>query len=86
MLFILLINLILKFYKIQNHNIAKFICDSIKDNSININDLINEKYSSSDIYFCIKQLAENNILYKNKNYIYKSDSFYNYRKFQQKFI
>lgn len=77
-------NKLLSFYKIQNQIIAKVICATIKEQTININNLSYEKFPRSDIIFCVKQLLENKVISRNENLLSKGDMFNDYCKFISK--
>jgi len=71
---------ILSFFKIQQPQICKFICDRVKNGVIAIEDLGN-KYSNQDIMFCIKQLIEHRIVAKTGSHLLRGDSFEDYLRF-----
>lgn len=73
--------MILSFYMIKNRDICEFICQSIKNNKININNLYNDRHSRIDIIFSIKRLIENKIISKENDIISKDVMFDNYYKF-----
>lgn len=72
---------ILSLFNIQNSNICKFICDSIKESSINIELLYGKNYSNKDIIFCIKQLLEYKVICRNNNCLSRGELFDEYLKF-----
>ncbi len=71
---------ILSFFKIQQPQVCKFICDRIKNGVIAIEDLGN-KYPNQEIMFCIKQLIEYKIVAKTGSHLLRGDSFEDYLKF-----
>jgi len=71
---------ILSFFKIQQPQICKFICDRVKSGVIAIEDLGN-KYPTQDIMFCIKQLIEHKIVAKTGSHLLRGDLFEDYLKF-----
>lgn len=73
---------LLSFYKIQNQNIGEFISKFIMNsNEININSILHENYSKSDLFFCIKQLIEAKVLIKNGDKLSKGCMYDDYNKF-----
>lgn len=76
-------NELLSFYKIQNAQISKLICDNVK-NKLNIINMIydTKQFSTTDIIFCIKQLLENKIILKTEgNYFIEGEMFEQYYSF-----
>ena len=71
----------LEFFKIQNANICKFICDNMKDSAIVMESLYNQGHSIQDIIFCIKQLLEHKVISKAGNYLLRGELFHEYLKF-----
>ena len=72
-------NISLKYYNLHNQHICKYICDSIKEKSVEISSL--KEYDISDIFFSIKQLIELKILVKNKDCIMHGDMYHDYMNF-----
>jgi hypothetical protein len=72
---------ILPFFKIQNPQICKIICDHVKIGIFTLDEIINIEYTSSDILFCIKQLREHKIISKSGNHICRGAMFDEYAKF-----
>ena len=72
---------ILPFFKIQHPDICKFICNRMKNGVVTLEDLGQEKYSSQDIIFCIKQLLENKVVAKSGGYLLRGEMFDDYFKF-----
>lgn len=71
---------ILCFFKIQQPQICKFICDRVKDGVITIENL-GSKYPAQDIMFCVKQLIEHKIVAKTGSHLLRGESFEDYLKF-----
>ena len=70
---------ILKFFNIKKTETCRYICNMIKVNSvIELDKLDSNNHSKLDIAFCIKQLAEHNILYKTDGYIFAGNMFDEY--------
>jgi len=72
----------LNLFKIQNQHICKFICDSLKKESLDIASL-SSKYNNfnlQDILFAIKQLIENKVIIKDKDFLIKGPEFNTYLK------
>lgn len=66
---------ILQLFNIKNKNICKFICDKIKDNPIELDELLKQAYSINDINFTIKQLIEHKVICKTGKYILQADMY-----------
>lgn len=77
---------ILCFFDIKNQHICKFICDSLKNKSTNINDLKHPSYASPDVVFCIKQLLEYKVISRVGDCVLRGESFDEYMKFVLKEI
>lgn len=71
----------LKFFKIKNHNICKFICDSICNNNVNIDLIYGLNFDSQDIDFTLKQLIDNEIIVRSINVLSKGPQFDKYMKY-----
>ncbi len=71
----------LPYYSISNHHICKFICNSIKNGSVDIRSIKDNKYKIDDLFFAIKQLSENKIIKKNDDYIVKGENYDKYVKY-----
>ena len=71
----------LNFFKVENPHIGKFICDSIKDTSIEIESLYGNDYSIKDIFFSIKQLLECKVIAKDENCLFRGELFQDYIKY-----
>lgn len=72
---------ILHMFNIKNHNICKFICNSIKDNVVTLDSLSNSDFIFSDIIFCIKELQKHKVINKIGNNLIRGDKFDLYSKF-----
>jgi hypothetical protein len=72
---------ILSFFKIQNQQICKFICDNLKRGVATVEGLCNLEFSSADILFCVKQLLEHKVISKSGNHLLRGEMFDEYLKF-----
>lgn len=70
----------LSYFNIQNQHICKFLCDSLKNNSLIINSIESNIYSKSDILYCIKELLEHKIIYRTGECLFRGAKFENYYK------
>jgi len=71
----------LEFFKIQNQNICKYICETIKKRSNGVGEISNTAFDKEDLFFAIKQLIEGKVLRKSGLYLYKAENFDEYCKF-----
>lgn len=71
---------VLNFLKIQNQTVCKFICSSIKKNSVLINSLYVDSFQKTDIVFCIKQLIEHHIINRVGDYLFCGEFYEDYAK------
>jgi hypothetical protein len=69
---------LLPLYKIQNQNIAHFICSKIMMSKIDINDLYKSDFTKSDLVYCIKQLLEAQVLIKDGCFLSPGELFDSY--------
>lgn len=72
---------ILPFYKIQNLQICKFICDKLKNKSLHLKDIVSSHWSESDMIFCVKQMIECKIINKVGDSLVRAEKFEEYLKF-----
>jgi hypothetical protein len=72
---------ILNLYNLKNPEICRFICQLIKNEDLNINSIIREPYTMVDIFYCIKQLLERQIISKKDNIISKGIYYDKYQGF-----
>ncbi len=71
---------LLLYFKIQNPEICKFVCDLVKDSPFKISKIVHSTFSEQDIIFCIKELLENKVLYKSNDHILRGEAYYDYIK------
>lgn len=72
----------LSFFKIQNQHICKFICDSLKNNVIDITEITSSsKYTLPDVLYCVKQLIEYKVISKSGTHLLRGEQFDEYLKF-----
>jgi plasmid rolling circle replication initiator protein Rep len=72
---------ILSFFKIQNQQVCKFICDHLKVGVVSINEISNHQHSAHDVLFCIKQLIEHKVVSKSGNHLLRGEAFDEYLTF-----
>lgn len=72
---------ILSFFKLQNPDICKYICDQLKDENMKMETLFLGWHPVADIIFCVKQLLEHKIISKAGDVLIKGDMFNEYVKF-----
>jgi len=70
----------LSFFKIQNPDICKSICDALKKAPSTIK-MLTVVSSIEDTIYCIKQLLEHKVIYKSSNLFFRGDMFEEYLKF-----
>lgn len=70
----------LPYFNIQNQHICKFLCDSLKSNSLIIDSIKSNVYSKDDILFCVKQLLEHKIIYRTGECLLRGSKFEEYYK------
>lgn len=68
----------LRYFKITNQHICKFICDLITDNGLQIDSIKSNVFSDADILYCIKQLLEHKVLYRVGNYVVRGNDYQSY--------
>lgn len=75
----------LSFFKIQNPQVCKFVCDSLRNNVISVEEISNlsktQQYSLTDVLFCIKQLIEYKIVSRSGSHLLRGEMFDQYLKF-----
>lgn len=72
---------LLSFFKIQQPQVCKYICDRLKTSVVTIEDIAKSKYSPTDVMFCIKQLLEHRIISKSGVHLLRGEKFEDYLKF-----
>jgi len=69
---------LLPLYKIQNQNIAAFICAKVLKGKVDISDLYKSDFQKSDLVYCVKQLLEAQVLIKNDHLFSPGELFDSY--------
>jgi len=72
---------LLSFFKIQQPQVCKYICERLKNNVVTVEDVAKSKYSPTDVMFCIKQLLEHRIISKSGVHLLRGEKFEDYLKF-----
>lgn len=72
---------LLSFFKIQQPQVCKYICDRLKTNVVTVDDVSKSKYPPTDVMFCIKQLLEHRIISKSGVHLLRGEKFDDYLKF-----
>lgn len=72
---------LLSFFKIQQPQVCKYICDRLKTNVVSVEEVSKSKYSTTDVMFCIKQLLEHRVISKSGIHLLRGEKFEDYLKF-----
>lgn len=72
---------LLSFFKIQNQQICKFICDHLKNGASTVEELSGLEFAAPDVLFCLKQLLEHKVISKSGNHLLRGEMFDEYLKF-----
>lgn len=68
----------LVWYKIPHPHICKFICDSIKNSPVLIEDLQKSNFTEIDVLFCIKELLAHKVISRASGYLLRGDKYKEY--------
>jgi hypothetical protein len=71
---------ILSFFKIQQPQICKYICDCLKSGVVAVENL-GKKYPHQELMYCIKQLIEYKVIAKSGSHLLRGEVFDDYMRF-----
>lgn len=72
---------LLGLFNIHNFNICKYICNLLKVSSISISDLESSPFPKEEVFFCVKQMVDNNIIHKTDKNLLQGIKFSDYLSF-----